>query len=246
MSDGGTDGGTSRGRSTPADAGPSDAGQSRDAGSSSDAGTAVKRNMQLTFDDGPEPVKSALDPILAELEKRKVKAGFFVLGEEVKMSRGAIVAIQKASHVIGNHSWDHMMKGTRNYTEAQIYQEFEDTHLEVQKTGVIMEVWRTPRGEEAQRVEQILLSPSIPKKKALYTKTHCDWHADSGDAQSAASAEAMLRSIERGFASAAPLRVSGKRVWRLLFHVKPSTAKALPEVLDTLMERGGTFDDFSQ
>jgi hypothetical protein len=56
----------------------------------------------------------------------------------------------------------------------------------------------------------------------------------------------MLRSIEKGFASAAPLRIAGKRVWRLLFHVKPSTARALPEILDTLAKRGGTFDDFSQ
>lgn len=255
MSDGGSDGGTARGRSSSADAGRSDAGRSsdagysRDAGSSSDAGTVtvVKRHLQLTFDDGPNPVKSALSPILAELATRKIKGAFFLIGEEVKTSRSAVVAIRDAGHVIGNHSWDHLPNGTANYTDEQIYTQFEDTHLEVQKAGVIMELWRAPRGKDAQRIEKILLSPAIPKKKALYTKTHCDWHADSGDSQNGVvTAEAMLRSIKEGFAHAAPLRIAGTRVWRVLFHVKTSTATALPEVLDTLAKEGGTFDDFSQ
>ena len=35
-------------------------------------------NLQLTFEDGPLPAQTALEPIMAELAKRKVKAAFFV------------------------------------------------------------------------------------------------------------------------------------------------------------------------
>src|SRR5205823_6508701 len=113
--------------------------------------------------DGPEPVKSALEPILSEVKARGVIAAFFVLGEEVKTSRSAVVAIRDAGHVVGNHSWDHMMKGTRSYTDDQIYKEFADTHAEVKKAGINMQYWRAPRGDQSARVEKILRSPTPPK-----------------------------------------------------------------------------------
>lgn len=230
------------------DAGAGDAGSAVDAGrGASRAGTVVKRTLQLTFDDGPEPVKSALNPILKEVEARGVIAAFFVLGEEVKTSRSAIVTIRDAGHVVGNHSWDHMEKGTSTYSDDQIYLEFEDTHAEVKKAGVTMDYWRAPRGEQIQRIQQILRSPKPPQKQ-LYSNGHCDWQADSKDAIGSSTAEAMLKSIERDFKDPKipPLRLKGTRVWRLLFHVKDSTAKALTNVLNELQAQGGTFVDFSQ
>jgi peptidoglycan/xylan/chitin deacetylase (PgdA/CDA1 family) len=236
--DAGRDAGTGIDAGTKPDAGSADAG-------TADAGTVVKRMLQLTFDDGPEPVKSALDPILKEVKARGVTAAFFVIGEEVKTSRSAIVTIRDAGHVVGNHSWDHMEKGP--YSDDQIYQEFEDTHAEVKKAGISMEYWRAPRGDQIQRIQQILSSPKPPKKQ-LYSKGHCDWQADSGDAIGSSTAEAMLKSIERDFKDPKipPFRLKGARVWRLLFHVKDSTAKALTDVLNALQAQGGTFVNFSQ
>src|SRR5436190_3627473 len=151
MSDGKRDAGTPSGKPSTdagsgADAGRdagtgADAGAGADAGGAPDAGTIVKRSLQLTFDDGPEPVKSALDPILKEVKTRGVVAAFFVLGQEAKTSRSAVVAIRDAGHVVGNHSWDHMEKRTPNYSDDLIYKEFEDTHAEVKKAGITMEYW---------------------------------------------------------------------------------------------------------
>jgi peptidoglycan/xylan/chitin deacetylase (PgdA/CDA1 family) len=229
------------------DAGSRDAG-SRDAGSP-DAGTVTKeRTLQLTFDDGPDPVKSALDPILKEVAARKVKAAFFVLGNEVPTNHSAIARIGAAGYVIGNHSWDHLPKGAQNYTDDEIYEQFAKTHAEVKKAGPAMEYFRAPRGQYAPRIEKILTSAG-PSRTPLYSTHHCYWQADSRDSQKGvSSAEAMLRSIEQDFASAdiAPLRIGGVRIWRLLFHVKPATASALTEVLDELQRRGGKFVDFSQ
>lgn len=218
-----------------------------DAGAASDAGVIVKRALQLTFDDGPDPVTSALDPILTEVATRGVVAAFFVIGDEVRTTHSAITRVRDARHVVGNHSWDHLAKGTGNYTDEEIYDQFDKTHQEVKAAGVAMEHWRAPRGEQTHRIQEILTA-SAPPRKPLYSKTHCDWHADSRDAVSASSAEDMLRSIERDFGDPRipPFRIGGVRTWRLLFHVKPSTASALGDVLDELQRRGGRFADFSQ
>jgi peptidoglycan/xylan/chitin deacetylase (PgdA/CDA1 family) len=236
--DAGRDAGSGVDGGARADAGSSDAG-------TADAGTAIKRGLQLTFDDGPEPVKSALDPILKEVEARGVLAAFFVIGQEVATSRSAVVAIRDAGHVVGNHSWDHMEKRTWNYSDNDIFDEFEKTHAEVKKAGITMEFWRSPHGDEPSRVGKILMAPTPPRKQ-LYSKGHCYWQADSDDSQGAKTADAMLSAIERDFKRTQPLRIDGVPVWRLLFHVKPTTASALTKVLDELQARGGTFVDFSQ
>lgn len=216
-------------------------------GAGPDAGEVIERSLQLTFDDGPDPVKSALEPILKEVAARGVNVAFFVIGDEVRTNHSAIAKIRDAGHAIGNHSWDHLAKGTANYTDGDIYDQFEKTHAEVKRAGVAMEYWRAPRGELTRKIQAILTAPAPPRKK-LYSRGHCDWHADSQDALSASSAEDMLRSIERDFGDPRipPLRIGGVRVWRLLFHVKPSTASALADVLNTLQLGGGKFVDFSQ
>jgi peptidoglycan/xylan/chitin deacetylase (PgdA/CDA1 family) len=237
----------------PSDGDAMDAG-ARDAGRAANAGRAlkgavVKRHLQLTFDDGPQPVTSALTPILKEVEARGVVAAFFVLGEQVATSRGAIVAIRDAGHTVGNHSWDHMPKkgGIAAYTDDEIYDEFANTHVEVKKAGINMEHWRVPRLKYSQRVEKILMAPKPPRTQ-LYSKRHCDVQADSGDSQGANDAMSMLRTIESNFVDSriSPLHLNGRREWRLLFHVKPTTALALKKVLDELQARGGTFVDFLQ
>jgi peptidoglycan/xylan/chitin deacetylase (PgdA/CDA1 family) len=64
------------------------------------------RRVALTFDDGPEPGQT--EQILAVLEKYRITAAFFMIGE--KMQRHPdLVAQVRAAHqqVIGNHSWNH-------------------------------------------------------------------------------------------------------------------------------------------
>jgi peptidoglycan/xylan/chitin deacetylase (PgdA/CDA1 family) len=267
MSNGNQDGGTPSPGSPADDAGTRNTGSSRDAGTPSDADTpsdagapadagtpdagpdpVVKRALQLTFDDGPDPVHSALTPILKEIKNRGVIAAFFVIGEEVVKNHSALTTISAAGHVLANHSWNHLEPSTAKYSDEEIYDQFAKTHEEVKSTGVIMEHWRAPRLQTPHRIQEILTTAKLKGKAPLYSKSHNDIQADSRDSQGASSADAMLKSIERDFSdSRIPrLRINGVRVWRLLFHVKPSTASALAEVLDTLQERGGTFVDFSQ
>jgi peptidoglycan/xylan/chitin deacetylase (PgdA/CDA1 family) len=203
------------------------------------------RNLQLTIDDGPAPVLAALRPILAEIATRKVVAAFFVIGEEVVGRHSSIAEIRAGGHIIGNHSWDHFKVGTSTYSDTEVYEQFARTHAEVKSAGYVMQHWRAPRGEEDDRLNGLISSLKIkPGGRPLYTFTHCDWNANSKDADGikhATTAAQMIANIE-GDLKNQPRRVG----FRLLFHVVPHTAVALKEVLDHLVSRGHKLVDFTQ
>ena len=197
----------------------------------------MSKNLQITVDDGPDPVASGLDGILAEIKSRGVKAAFFNLGQEVKTSPAATKKISDEGHVLGNHSWDHLMPRTSGFTDAQIKKQFDDTHAEViTAASITMKHWRAPRGEEIPRLSGLLVG-----KGKLYSLSHCDWHADSKDAIGSTTAAQMLTAIRADIAAQ-----SARTNFRLLFHVKSTTATALKAVLDGLVSDGHTLVDFTQ
>jgi peptidoglycan/xylan/chitin deacetylase (PgdA/CDA1 family) len=101
--------------------------------------------LQLTFDDGPQSVATALNSILAELAQRNKKGAFFVLGQEVHADPQATRNIVNAGHTMGNHSWDHLEPSTANYTDAQIREQFDHTHNEATSVIIpaVLRHWRT-------------------------------------------------------------------------------------------------------
>jgi peptidoglycan/xylan/chitin deacetylase (PgdA/CDA1 family) len=207
--------------------------------STTDAERKVRmgKNLQITIDDGPEPVAEALTPILDELARRGRKAAFFNLGHEVRSNPASARTIKDKGHVLGNHSWDHLEPQTSGYTNDQIKTQFQQTHDEVQTaTGVVMQHWRAPRLEAIPRLTTLLVGRGL-----LYTLSHCDVNADSKDSQGATTAAAMLAAIRADITNQ-PSRTN----FRLLFHVKTETAQTLPAVLDGLVADGHTLVDFTQ
>ena len=69
-------------------------------------GTAV----YLTFDDGPIPEVTPL--VLDILAKYKVKATFFMVGENIDKHSDVFEQVVKAGHSVGNHTYNHL-KGWR-------------------------------------------------------------------------------------------------------------------------------------
>lgn len=194
--------------------------------------------LQITIDDGPEPVGTALEPLLHQLDGFGVSAAFFVLGQEVQREPAAIIEIVARGHVLGNHSWDHLSPRTSRYVDAEVVEQFRRTHDEVRRaTGLGMRHWRAPRFEAIARIESLLLEGASP----LYWLSHCDIHADSKDSLGAGSAEKMLRAIREDLARHPP-RTSA----RLLFHVRQETAAVIREVLEALVEEGHELVDFGQ
>ncbi|MBQ4037819.1 MAG: polysaccharide deacetylase family protein [Clostridia bacterium] len=68
-------------------------------------GVGTEKKIALTFDDGPS--RENTDKILSILEKYKVKATFFVIGENAEKDPERIRKIYDAGHEIGNHTYSH-------------------------------------------------------------------------------------------------------------------------------------------
>ena len=64
----------------------------------------------LTFDDGPIP--EVTPQVLAILAKYKVKATFFMVGENIDKHPDVFAQVLAAGHSIGNHTYNHL-KGWR-------------------------------------------------------------------------------------------------------------------------------------
>ncbi|MGO9481805.1 MAG: polysaccharide deacetylase family protein [Candidatus Kryptoniota bacterium] len=66
----------------------------------------MSHGVCLTFDDGPDP--GSTPEILEILEKQKVHATFFILGENAQKYPDLVFAIKKAGHEIGLHGYSHL------------------------------------------------------------------------------------------------------------------------------------------
>jgi peptidoglycan/xylan/chitin deacetylase (PgdA/CDA1 family) len=65
-----------------------------------------KREVYLTFDDGPHPLITHW--VLDELKLRNQKATFFCVGENAEKFPAVIKAILDQGHSVGNHTYRHM------------------------------------------------------------------------------------------------------------------------------------------
>ena len=72
--------------------------------------------VYLTFDDGPIP--DVTPRVLEILDHYKVKATFFMVGDNVRKYPDVFDLVKKAGHRLGNHSFNHiggMRHGIRSY-----------------------------------------------------------------------------------------------------------------------------------
>lgn len=68
--------------------------------------TQGKKEVFITFDDGPSPEVTPW--VLEELEKIKAKATFFVVGENAESHVSIIEKIKANGHSLGNHTYNHL------------------------------------------------------------------------------------------------------------------------------------------
>ena len=68
-------------------------------------GPTGRRQVSLTFDDGPDP--EATPALLERLGARQARATFFLIGERAARHPEVVRAIVAAGHEVGNHTWHH-------------------------------------------------------------------------------------------------------------------------------------------
>jgi peptidoglycan-N-acetylglucosamine deacetylase len=108
------------------------------------SGRSDSNQVALTFDDGPLPGKT--EKILEILERYKLSASFFCIGNRVKANPEIISRIHSEGHLVGNHSYWHGKLFDFQLPSA-ITKELEDTNQIIFETiGVRPEFFRPPYG----------------------------------------------------------------------------------------------------
>ncbi|WP_239004710.1 polysaccharide deacetylase [Paenibacillus tepidiphilus] len=199
--------------------------------SATESGSAPEQKspkmVYLTFDDGP----SAITPkVLDILREQKIKATFFVLGEQARTRPELINALWEQGHAIGNHTYNH------NYSD--LYSGFTRFWTQIKQTE---EVLREITGSRPQLVRapggtygHFDAAYFSLMKQAGYTVM--DWTVDSGDSR------------RRGVPAADIVRDSleglGDSEVILLLHDgggHEESVKALPEIIRRYKAAGYSF-----
>jgi peptidoglycan/xylan/chitin deacetylase (PgdA/CDA1 family) len=129
-------------------------------------GPPDRREVALTFDDGPNPPFTGR--ILDVLRAERVHATFFVVGRAVAADPATVRRIVREGHAIGNHTWDHRHLVVE--TDAAIRSELTRTDAAIfAASGVHTRLLRPPFGardfavlDEARRLGYTVVMWSVP------------------------------------------------------------------------------------
>ncbi|MER6399966.1 polysaccharide deacetylase family protein [Kitasatospora sp. NPDC001603] len=105
---------------------------------------AERKVVALTIDDGPDPRHTPT--VLALLEQYRIRATFFLIGENAVQYPDLVREIAARGHHIANHTWTHA--DLRNLSDAKIKDELERTSDLLNKaTGKPPTWFRAPGGD---------------------------------------------------------------------------------------------------
>jgi peptidoglycan-N-acetylglucosamine deacetylase len=184
------------------------------------AGPVSKKEVALTFDDGPDLQFTPL--ILDVLKKEGVKATFFLVGKSAKKYPGIVKRIAEEGHVIGNHSWDHRL--LTKLTPEEIRSEILQTDQILSNiVGYHTLLFRPPYG--AASTDNVLQIASMDYKVI-------DWSVDTLDWKSKNAAD-ILEIVNRTIRPGGIIleHSAGPEALR-------HTVESLPELIHTLKAKG--------
>lgn len=106
-------------------------------------GPSTKKQIALTFDDGPLPPYT--EQVLDILKSRKIRATFFVCGKDVEQHPHIVHRIHSEGHAIGNHTWSHSY--LYFMSRKKIAEEVDRTQEAIRRsTGLTPKLFRPPYG----------------------------------------------------------------------------------------------------
>ena len=177
---------------------------------------AVRPEVALTFDDGPDAVWTP--KLLDGLKERGVHATFFLLGQSVEGNEAVVKRMQEEGHLIGNHTYSHAELTKLPEDEAR--EEVVKTSRAIcEVTGVWPSFVRPPFGEWPDGLE--FRVTMIPVK---WTVDSRDWYTKN----TAVIVQDVLDAAEPGDI--------------ILMHDRYETSvEAALQIVDALTEKGYDF-----
>ncbi len=185
------------------------------------SGPASERKISLTFDDGPVP--GITDWVLEELEKRGLKATFFMVGDNVRKHPALAQSVLAAGHQLGNHTYHHL-SGWKTSTQTYLNDVASCDTILADTVGETPRFFRPPYGWISPGQAKGL----VPGKKIVM------WNLLSYDFDLDLSSEILIRECT---SRTAPGTI-------VVFHdqqkTKAQLMRVLPHYLDFLVGEGYT------
>jgi peptidoglycan/xylan/chitin deacetylase (PgdA/CDA1 family) len=186
-------------------------------------GYSAKPNkyVALTFDDGPCSPSDfgGTQSMLDALEKEKVKATFFVVGDQVCKNKTAAKTIFNAGHEIGSHGNFHVELGSENIENIKISLEAASQSIK-EITGTNPHLFRAPYLNHGANLSEVCKEMGMP---LIDGSSHYDWQETSD-----AIKESVLANPQDGEI--------------ILLHdnntSKGNTEAVLPQIVSGLREKG--------
>lgn len=180
--------------------------------------------IALTYDDGPFPEEAGA--LVATLRKYKVKATFFMLGENVDKYPDTVKDIAATGSELANHSWSH--PSLPKLSNSGMRGELKRTNDAIQKVaGVRPTLMRPPYGENNKRLNQVCRELGLAE---IY------WDVDTLDWQNKDTDLLITMVLE----SAARNQVV------LMHDIHPTTVAAAPQIIEGLKDAGYTMVTVSE
>jgi peptidoglycan-N-acetylglucosamine deacetylase len=187
-------------------------------------GSRWRRQVALTFDDGPD---EATPEILDLLRGHGARATFFVRGEQIAGREDVLKRTAAEGHELGNHSWSHPDLRDEPWRAATELERTSGAIVEV--VGRRPELFRPPNGHWTTAVVREAAGRAM--RTILWDVNPEDW---AGAGTSAEEIERLiLAATRRG--SIVLLHDGGDRASR------EPLLTALPHVLEALAGRGFAF-----
>ncbi len=188
-----------------------------------------KKIIYLTFDDGPS--YKVTNNVLDILKENKVKATFFLIGNQIKGKEGIVKRIYNEGNGIGLHSYTHNYKKIYNNEDNFIHEMF-DCRKEINRAvGISPNIIRFPGGSY-QHLSKKFINRLHDNKLKVY-----DWNQDNCDGlrPKTSSEELYAKAIEGS---------ENKERIILLLHctdAHQNTFKALPKIIKYYKSHGYEF-----
>lgn len=193
------------------------------------SGDVAKKEVILTFDDGPSGIYT--ESILKSLAAVDAKAIFFAMGRNVRANPAILKKVAADGHAIGSHSISHACLGTswacrktngHVLSFEQAVAEIKGGHQAVYDTlGWVDPFFRFPYGETSSELKNFLKGNSTGE---------FFWSIDSNDWKAQTNANLLATTMKS-------LNERGRGI--LLFHdIQRKTAEIMPQLLQELYKGG--------
>ncbi|WP_329253213.1 polysaccharide deacetylase family protein [Streptomyces sp. NBC_01478] len=182
-----------------------------------------RKEIALTFDDGPQPENTGR--VLDVLERYGVPATFFCVGMNARAHPDLLVRMREQGHGFGNHTWSHPF--LPELTRPQLREQIERTQEAITEAAGVPAptLFRPPYGARTPQVLDWLAESGL--RIALWDVVPDDWSMPGARTV----ADLVLEQARPG--SVVLLHDGGGD--------RGQTVEALPAVIEGLLERGYRF-----